>query len=79
MRIGVNTRLLLKHRMEGIARYTYEVTKRMVLAHPEDEFVFFFDRDYSEDFLFADNVTAYILNPPARHPFLWFAWFECIF
>lgn len=76
MRIGVNTRLLLKHRMEGIARYTYEVTKRMVLAHPEDEFVFFFDRDYSEDFLFADNVKAYILNPPARHPLLWFAWFE---
>jgi len=76
MRIGVNTRVMLKHRMEGVARYTYETTKRMVLSHPEDDFVFFFDRDYDDDFLFADNVTGVIVTPQARHPLLWFTWFE---
>jgi len=62
--------------MEGIARYIYETTKRMVLAHPEDEFHFFFDRPYDEDFIFADNVTGHVLSPPARHPLLWHLWFE---
>jgi len=76
MRIGVNTRVLLKHRMEGVARYIYEITKRMVLSHPEDDFIFFFDRDYDDDFLFADNVTGIIVTPQARHPFLWYTWFE---
>jgi len=76
MRIGVNTRVLLKHRMEGVARYIYEITKRMVLAHPEDDFIFFFDRDYDDEFLFADNVTGIIITPQARHPLLWYTWFE---
>lgn len=62
--------------MEGVARYTYEVSKRMVLSHPEDDFYFFFDRDYDDSFLFADNVTGIILGPQARHPALWITWFE---
>jgi len=62
--------------MEGIARYIYETTKRMVLAHPEDEFHFFFDRPYDEQFIFADNVIAHVLSPQSRHPILWHLWFE---
>ena len=76
MKIAVNTRLLLESRMEGIARYNYESLKRMVLAHPEDEFYFIFDRPYSSSFLFADNVKAIQLFPPTRHPFLIIFWFE---
>lgn len=64
--------------MEGIARYIYETTKRMVLAHPEDEFHFFFDRPYDKQFIFARNVTAHILSPQSRHPILWHLWFEWI-
>lgn len=76
MKIAVNTRLLLESRMEGIARYNYESLKRMVLAHPEDEFYFIFDRPYSENFIFAENVKAIHLFPPTRHPFLIIFWFE---
>lgn len=76
MRIAVNTRMLLKNRMEGIARYIYHTTKEMVLAHPEDEFYFFFDRPYDTSFIFADNVTPILIQPPARHPFLFVIWFE---
>ena len=76
MIIAVNTRLLLSHRMEGIARYIYETTRRMVAAHPEHQFHFFFDRPYDRQFIFSDNVTAHTISPPARHPLLWYWWYE---
>lgn len=74
MRIGINTRFLLSSKMEGFGWYTYEVVKRMVLAHPEHEFVFFFDRVFDEKFVFAPNVKPVVLFPPARHPIL-FIWY----
>jgi len=76
MVIGVNTRFLLDGQMEGIGWFTFETVKRIVLAHPEHEFVFFFDRPFSEKFLFADNVKGVVVGPPARHPILWYIWFE---
>lgn len=76
MKIAVNARELLKGRMEGIGRYIFETTKRMVLDHPEDEFYFFFDRAYDPSFIFADNVKPLVLHPQARHPILWYLWFE---
>ena len=76
MKIAVNTRFLLKDKLEGIGRVSYEVIKRIVEAHPDDEFIFFFDRPYHQDFIFGKNVTPVVLFPPARHPFLWYWWFE---
>ena len=74
MRIGVNTRFLLPHKMEGFGWYTYEIVRRMVENHPEHEFVFFFDRPFDPKFGFGPNVKTVVLNPPARHPFL-FIWY----
>ncbi|MDR1182858.1 MAG: glycosyltransferase family 4 protein, partial [Bacteroidales bacterium] len=76
MRIGVNTRLFVKGKMDGIAWFAYEVLHRMVKEHPEHEFIFFFDRRYDSEFVFADNVKPVIVFPPARHPFLWALFFE---
>ncbi len=76
MRIGINTRFLLANHIEGIGRFTLETVRRMVLAQPEHDFIFFFDRPYASDFIFAKNVQPVVLFPPARHPFLFFAWFE---
>ena len=76
MKIAVNTRLLLKDKLEGIGWFSYESLKRICIAHPEHEFVFIFDRPYSEEFIFADNVTPVVVGPPARHPFLYILWFE---
>lgn len=72
----MNTRLLLGGRLEGIGRFAYEVLRRMVERNPEVRFSFFFDRKYDPDFLFGDNVEAYVLPPQARHPVLWYAWFH---
>lgn len=76
MRIGINARFLLHGKLEGIGGYSLEILKKMVIAHPEDEFIFFFDRSYSDEFILAKNVTPVVLFPPARHPFLWYLWFE---
>lgn len=76
MRIGVNTRFLLPNKMEGFGWYTYETISRIVSAHPEHEFIFFFDRPFNHKFLFAKNVTPVVLQPPARHPLLFKIWFD---
>ena len=76
MRIAVNTRLLLKDRLEGIGWFTYETFSRIVRAHPEHEFFFLFDRKFDEQFVFSDNVTPEVAGPQARHPVLFYLWFE---
>jgi glycosyltransferase involved in cell wall biosynthesis len=76
LKIAVNTRFLLKDKLEGIGLYTLEVVKRLAAAHPEDEFFFFFDRPFDPSFVFSKNITPVVLSPPARHPLLFIAWFE---
>ncbi|HBH07169.1 MAG TPA: glycosyltransferase family 1 protein [Flavobacteriales bacterium] len=76
MKIAVNTRLLLPDKLEGIGWFSYETLRRIVEKHPEHEFLFIFDRSYSEEFIFAKNVTPVVIRPPARHPFLYYLWFE---
>ncbi len=74
MRIAVNARFLLTNKLEGIGRYTYETMQRITRNHPEHQFIFLFDRPYSSEFVFADNVEPVVLFPQARHPFLYY-WF----
>ncbi|MCF6364937.1 MAG: glycosyltransferase family 4 protein [Bacteroidales bacterium] len=76
MKIAVNTRLLIENKLDGIGWFTYETLKRITKSHPEHEFFFLFDRKYSDKFIFSDNVTPIVINPPARHPVLWYFWFE---
>lgn len=76
MRIAVNTRLLLKDKLEGIGWFTFETLKRITESHPEHQFYFLFDRPYSKEFIFSGNIIPVVLNPQARHPFLYYIWFQ---
>ena len=76
MKIAVNTRLLLKDKLEGIGWVAYECLSRIVKAHPDDEFYFLFDRKPDQKFIFAENVKPVVLFPQARHPFLYVIYFE---
>jgi len=76
MKIAVNTRLLLPNRLEGIGTFTHNVLRQMVIDHPEHQFYFIFDRPYSQEYIYADNVTPIVVGPPARHPLLSLIWFE---
>lgn len=76
MKIAINTRLLLKDKLEGIGWFTYETLKRIVRDHPEHDFYFLFDRPFDPSFIFAANVHPVVVSPPTRHPILQYWWFE---
>ena len=76
MRIGINTRFLIENKLEGIGWFTFESMKRICKNHPEHDFYFFFDRAYSSEFIFSENVKPIVLFPPARHPLLYVWYFE---
>ena len=76
MIIAVNTRLLIKNKLEGIGWFTFESFRRITTQHPEHHFYFIFDRPYDQDFIFSENITPIVLSPQARHPVLFWFWFE---
>ncbi|MEI8203335.1 MAG: glycosyltransferase family 1 protein [Bacteroidota bacterium] len=77
MKIAINTRLLIKNKLDGIGWFTFETLNRITKAHPEHTFYFIFDRSYHSDFTgFSDNIIPVVLPPQARHPLLFYIWFE---
>lgn len=87
MRIAVNMRLVLPGRMDGIGWFAYETTRRLVASHPEHRFLLLFDRPCTaltspeadegmRKMMAAENVETMILCPQARHPVLWWMFFE---
>lgn len=76
MRIAVNTRLLISNRLDGIGWFAAETLKRIVEQHPEHEFYFLFDRKPDKQFVYGSNVHPVVLFPQARHPLLWYLFFE---
>lgn len=76
MRIVVNTRLLLPNKLDGIGWFSYQTLKRITKQNPDVHFVFLFDRSFSDEFIFSDNITPMIIAPQARHPILYYAWFH---
>lgn len=68
--------MLLHGKLEGIGWFTFENLKRIAVLHPEHEFYFIFDRPFHHDFIFSSNVKPIVIGPPARHPVLYFIWFE---
>lgn len=76
MQIVVNTRLLLKDKLEGIGWFSYQVLKRISQNNPNVHFVFLFDREFDEGFIFNDNITPLVVSPQARHPVLYYTWLQ---
>ncbi len=74
--IAVNVRHLIPNKMEGIGWFSYQIMKRLTQQHPEVHFYFLFDRNFSDEFIFSENITPIILTPPARHPLLIYIWNE---
>lgn len=76
LKIAVNTRMLLKDRLDGTGWFAYQTLRRITQAHPEIEFIFLFDRKFSKEFIFSDNITPIVVWPPTRHPLLSYIWFQ---
>ncbi len=63
-------------RLDGIGRFADETLRLITTQHPEHQFIFYFDRKCNERFIYNSNINPVVLFPPARHPFLFLAWFE---
>lgn len=74
--IAVNTRMLLKDRLDGTGWFAYQTLKRIARAHPEINFIFLFDRQFDKEFIFSQNITPIVVWPPTRHAFLYYLWFQ---
>ncbi|HMU46081.1 MAG TPA: glycosyltransferase family 1 protein [Chitinophagaceae bacterium] len=76
LKIAINTRLLRKSTLDGIGWFSYNTISRIVKNNPDIEFHFFFDSVIDKKFLFADNIIAHNIFPPAKHALLNVAWSE---
>jgi glycosyltransferase involved in cell wall biosynthesis len=76
VRIAVNTRLLLANKLDGIGYFTYKLLENMCKNHPQDEFIFFFDRPFDKEFIFSENVIPVVIPCQTRHPLLWRLYFQ---
>src|SRR5687768_4683463 len=76
MVIAVNTRVLAREQLDDGGYFTREVFRILAARHPGHRFVFLFDRPYDPSLVFGPNVSAEVLDPPARHPLLWKYWFD---
>lgn len=76
MKIIVNTRLLIKNRLEGIGVFTAETLRIITKNNPDTDFVFLFDRKFDKQFIFEKNVKGIVVPPQARHPILFKLWFN---
>ena len=76
MRIAINAIFLQKDRLEGYGHYVKEVFSRMVMQHPEHEFILVYDRPHNEEFNFGSNITSIIVSPAARHPLAFKYWYD---
>lgn len=63
-------------KLEGFGVYTDELLKRMAIENPSDTFTFYFDRKFDTCYHYSDNVTLRSIFPPARHPVLFYIWFQ---
>lgn len=76
MKIAINARFLQTGNLEGIGWYTYELCKRWVQNHPEDQFILIYDRPQSEWLITGKNVKSVVIGPRARHFFSFWYWFD---
>jgi len=76
LKIAINARFLQTGNLEGIGWYTYELCKRWVQNHPEDQFVFIYDRPQIEWLITGENVKSVVIGPKARHFFSFWYWFD---
>jgi glycosyltransferase involved in cell wall biosynthesis len=76
MRIAVTAIFLQKNYLEGYGHYANETLSRLVKQHPEHEFIFVFDRSYDPKYIYASNVEAVIVSPPARQPLAFKYWYD---
>jgi glycosyltransferase involved in cell wall biosynthesis len=72
MKIAIDARLLKVVPDDGISRFTHEVVTRIVSENPDHTFLLIGEKKDNEKSLSNLKCQRIDLNPPARHPILWY-------
>ncbi len=75
LRIAINARLLAGQPLEGMGRYVVEVTRELMRHFPGAAFLLLTDRKGAMPPL-ATTYERAVVYPPARHPLLFYVWYE---
>ncbi|MBX2939231.1 MAG: glycosyltransferase family 4 protein [Ferruginibacter sp.] len=78
MRIVVNCWVLRNKQLDGIGNFTVETLQRMMVSHPEVEFLLLCDKNFNEPYFDFPNVIIYRKLPPYRHPALYVWYMETV-
>lgn len=76
MIIAVNTRFLDAGSTEGSGNYIFECLSRLTEKYPQHQFLYLFDKPYSEDLAFKKNVIPVVTGPVTKNTLLWQYWFN---
>lgn len=76
MRIAVNAIFLQKDNLEGYGYFVQEIFSRLAKQYSGHEFIFLFDREYDEQFIFSSNITPVVISPKARHALSFKYWYD---
>lgn len=78
MRIVVNCWVLRNKQLDGIGNFTVETLQRMMVSHPQVQFLLLCDKNFNEPYFDFPNVTHYRVLPPYRHPALYVLYMETV-
>jgi glycosyltransferase involved in cell wall biosynthesis len=76
LRVALICRLAVFGRLDGIGWYIEQITKQLANDAPDLSLMLLFDRTPHPS-LIPKGASAHSLGLPARHPILWWLWFEC--
>jgi glycosyltransferase involved in cell wall biosynthesis len=76
MIIAVNTRFLRSDYLESCGYFLYECFKRITKNYPGHTFIFIFEREYDQRFIFSENIIPVVAGPAAQYPLLWKFWYD---
>lgn len=77
LRVALICRLAFHGRLDGIGWYIEQITKHLAIVAPDISLTLLFDRTPHPS-LVPKGASAQSLGFPARHPVLWWLWFDCI-
>lgn len=76
MKIAIDTRHLHTVSTSEYGNYLYGLLSHFTSAYPNEEFIFLFDRPYSAQLIFDQNVKAVVRGPATVNSFLLRYWYD---
>jgi len=65
-----------KNSVKSTSYFLYETFSRITRNQPNHQFIFLFDKPFTDELIFNTNVTAHTVSPLASTPLKWKYWYD---